>query len=141
MELQEVILDSAVKIAIAVIPILAAIVTRYVVKVLKAKEIELQKAGKEADLALLHTFSELAVMTAEQILDGNEAKYGFATKELLRLANEAGIPITYQDSQLLIESTVKSIKGEIPELNGDLPMIIQGEVLSMEEPTDGCSNS
>lgn len=114
--LLEVLTEALIKAATIVIPILFAVLTAYIVKYLQAQMANLERQGKDVELMLLQEFTQIAVLAAEQLLahDEGDERFKFAAESLLKLAFEAGIPITEEQVLLLIEGTVHAIQNELP---------------------------
>ena len=116
----EVLTEALIRMAIVVIPILLAVLTAYIVKYLQAQMANLERQGKDSELLLLQEFTQIAVLAAEQLLahdEGNE-RFKFASEALLKLAFEAGIPLSEEQALLLIEGTVHAIQNELPPPTG-----------------------
>ena len=106
--------DAAIKMLIALIPILLAVLTRYLVLFLNAQMAKLDKEGKETELLILQELTRIAVLAAEQILEEGPDKFQFAAENLLAMAWELGIPLGADQAQVLIESSVLAIRSELP---------------------------
>ena len=128
----EALTDAALKLAVVLIPIIFAVLTRYLVLYLNKQMINLDRQGKETELIILQEIANIAVLAAEQILLTNEDKFNYAAAHLVAMSNELGIPLDIDQAEVLIESSVRLVKNELP-LEFD---IISGH----EETFDGVSD-
>lgn len=119
--------DAATKMLIALIPILFAVLTRYLVKFLNVQMAKLETEGKGTELLILQELASIAVLTAEQVLEINEEKFDFAAEHLLNMAFELGVDLSAEQAYMLIESSVVAIRNELP-----LELIVEEGVVDGE---------
>ncbi len=118
--------DAAIKLLIAIVPILFAVLTRYLVKYINAQMVKLEQDGKETELIILQELTRIAVLAAEQMLEEGPDKFNFAAQHLVEMSQELGIQISGEQALIFIESSVIAIRSELP-----LPII------EIEAFTDG----
>ena len=106
--------DAAIKMLIAIIPILFAVLTRYLVLYINAQMVKLEQDGKETELIILQELTNIAVLAAEQILKEGPDKFNFAAQHLVEMAHELGISISDEQAMIFIESSVIAIRSELP---------------------------
>ena len=106
--------DAAIKMLIAVIPILFAVLTRYLVLYINAQMAKLEQDGKETELIILQEITSIAVLAAEQMLEEGPDKFNFAAQHLVEMARELGISISGEQAMIFIESSVQAIRSELP---------------------------
>lgn len=117
--------EIAIDMAIIIIPLLLAVLTRYIVRFLNAKMLELEQNGQEFELILLQEFARIAVQAAEQVLTDNGEKFTYAARQLVAFALSAGILLPEEKALALIESSVLAVKNELP-----IPLL---EFIDMED--------
>ena len=91
---------------VVLIPAIATAVIRFVLKKIN-----------ETDHAILSHLTALAVQWANQKLEdaSNDEKLEAVTNKIIELAKEHGIKVTEAQIDVLIESTVKSIKDTLSD--------------------------
>jgi tyrosyl-tRNA synthetase len=100
---------------IALIPILLAIITRYLIQYLKAQLVIMKKSGSKEDVLLAQAISQMYVRAAEQIseIDTNTEKFNFVSHGIADFLVSNGIELTNKELEALIESSVLSMQAEV----------------------------
>ena len=97
--------DKLFQIILAVIPVLGAIVTAYLIPLIKSKT-------AASDLEKYKMWARIAVECAELVISGSgrgEDKKQYCIKQLTKILNSKGIKITDEQMNMLIEAAVKEM--------------------------------
>lgn len=114
-DLLQVLQNSLITLLIVIIPVLFAILTRALVSYLKTQQLKLERDGRESEAYVLDRLTSLAIAAAEEIYDEQErsGKLEYASQQLSRIAGDNGLDLSEEDTRLLIEGSLKQIKGEL----------------------------
>lgn len=132
-ELLDQLVEALVKGLVIIVPILFAILTRYLVKVLNAKAAELDALIQASNNELLIDAAGLVVLAAEQMVQLNtgEKRMAYAKVQLQSLASGFGVELSDRDAIALIEGTLGAINQELPAILQP-PVAVEGQVTEFE---------
>ncbi len=94
----------------ALIVLLAAVVTRYLVPWLKAQAAKAKSGMSESQLWVYETIARVAVNAAEQIYDDNKQKLEYAMEVFERSCEQKGISYDSSLARAYIEDAVRHLK-------------------------------
>lgn len=112
----------------AVLTVIAAVITTYLVPWLKAKKTEVYSKISERDIAFLDLCANTVVMAAQQMYSNNEDKLDYAMTAFEAIIRNAGYAYDSTEARARIESAVYykkygwgfPIRPEAPEGNDEL---------------------
>lgn len=94
----------------ALIVLLAAVVTRYLVPWLKAQAAKAKSGMSESQLWVYETIARVAVNAAEQIYDDNKQKLEYAMEVFERSCEQKGLSYDSSLARAYIEDAVRHLK-------------------------------
>ena len=106
-----------VKLILVMIPLLLGLAVYSVRPLIKALIERVEEQIGAEKYAMLLTWAYQLVETAEQTIDDNVDKKEYVINTLQKLAQDNGIEVTYEQLDILIESSVYQIKKSIASTN------------------------